>query len=140
AASMVDGPAGRWLTDEAITEAIRFRQAVVHLGRRIAEAGDRPPWFFGAWQPDEVTDPVTATTYAFADAPLDLLRREPSCWTLAPGAQWHGFEGMEPGYCLLDPIKVTITCPGVDALGTAADTGVPARILSAYLETRRIVV
>ncbi|MEV4316742.1 Orn/Lys/Arg decarboxylase N-terminal domain-containing protein [Actinocrispum sp. NPDC049592] len=140
AAGMMDGPGGQWLTDEAITEAIRFRQAVARLGRRIAAAGDRPPWFFGTWQPDEVTDPHSGQRYPFADAPLELLRTEPSCWTLEPGADWHGFPGMEPGYCLLDPIKVSVTCPGTDARGTPGEMGVPARILTAYLETRGIVV
>ncbi|GAA1337348.1 Orn/Lys/Arg decarboxylase N-terminal domain-containing protein [Saccharothrix algeriensis] len=140
AAGMMDGPAGRWLTDEAITEAVRFRQAVARLGRRIAEAGDRPDWFFGTWQPDVVTDPATGRVHAFADAPLDLLRTEPTCWQLAPGADWHGFDGLAEGYCLLDPIKVTITCPGADARGAPAATGIPARVLTAYLETRRIVV
>ncbi|MEV6906917.1 Orn/Lys/Arg decarboxylase N-terminal domain-containing protein [Amycolatopsis sp. NPDC051071] len=140
AAAMMDGPGGTWLTNEAITEAIRFRQALVRIGRRITEAGDRPDWFFSAWQPDEVTDPDTGSTHAFADAPLTLLRTEPSCWQLAPGADWHGFDGMEEGYCLLDPIKVSITCPGVNARGDVADRGIPARILTTYLETRRIVV
>lgn len=140
AAAMMDGPGGRWLTDEAITEAIRFRQAVARLGRRIREAGDRPDWFFGTWQPGEVTDPVSGQVYAFADAPVDLLRTRPECWTLAPGAEWHGFEGMEDGYCLLDPVKVSITCPGVDALGHVGGMGIPARVLTMYLEARGIVV
>lgn len=140
AAAMMDGPGGHWLTDEAVTEAIRFRQAIARLGRRIAAEGDRPPWFFGTWQPDEVNDPHSGRRYPFAEAPLELLRTEPSCWTLEPGADWHGFDGMETGYCLLDPIKVTITCPGTDARGVMAETGVPARILTAYLEARRIVV
>src|SRR5436309_11647597 len=87
----MDSPSGTWLTDEAITEAIRFRQAVVRIAGRFAAAGDRPDWFFGAWQPDEVTDPSTGLTHAFVDAPLDLLRTEPACWTLTPGADWHGF-------------------------------------------------
>lgn len=139
AAGMMDGPGGQWLTDEAITEAIRFRQAVARIGRRIASAGDRPAWFFGTWQPDEVTDP-SGQRYAFADAPLDLLRTEPSCWALEPDADWHGFPGLERGYCMLDPIKVSVTCPGTDAKGTASDMGIPARILTTYLETRRIVV
>nr|WP_246481664.1 Orn/Lys/Arg decarboxylase N-terminal domain-containing protein [Amycolatopsis umgeniensis] len=140
AAGMMDGPGGRWLTDEAITEAIRFRQAVAKIGARIAEARDRPAWFFGTWQPDEVVDPATGDRYPFAEAPLNLLRTEPRFWTLAPGADWHGFPDLQDGYCLLDPIKVTLTCPGTDARGTIADQGIPARILTAYLETRRIVV
>ncbi|MBB5957139.1 arginine decarboxylase [Saccharothrix tamanrassetensis] len=140
AAGMMDGAGGQWLTDEAITEAVRFRQAVARLGRRITAAADRPDWFFGTWQPDTVTDPHTGARFEFADAPLDLLRTEPGCWTLEPGADWHGFAGLEDGFCLLDPIKVTITCPGTDAKGTPATPGIPARILTAYLETRRIVV
>lgn len=140
AAAMMDGPGGVWLTDEAITEAIRFRQAIARIGRRIEEEGDRPGWFFGTWQPDEVRDPRTGRTHPFAEAPLELLRTEPGCWTLEPGADWHGFDGMDTGYCLLDPVKVTITCPGTDARGSAAQVGVPARILTAYLEVRRIVV
>jgi arginine decarboxylase len=140
AAAMMDGCGGRWLTDEAVTEAIRFRQAVARIGRRIAAAGDRPEWFFGTWQPDEVTDPESGQRYPFADAPLDLLRTEPACWRLEPDADWHGFPDLTDGYCLLDPIKVSVTCPGTDAKGTPSDTGIPAKILTAYLETRRIVV
>ncbi|WP_158845498.1 Orn/Lys/Arg family decarboxylase [Saccharothrix deserti] len=140
AAGMMDGPAGHWLTTEAITEAIRFRQAMIRLGRRLADAGDRPPWFFGVWQPTEVTDPETGQQTAFHEAPLDLLRTEPGCWTLEPDAGWHGFTDLEPGFCMLDPVKVTITCPGVDARGDVSGFGIPARIVTAYLETRRIVV
>ncbi|MFD7660680.1 Orn/Lys/Arg decarboxylase N-terminal domain-containing protein, partial [Actinosynnema sp. NPDC059797] len=136
AAGMMDGPAGNWLTTEAITEAVRFRQAMIRLGKRLADAGDRPPWFFGVWQPTEVTD----ERVPFHEAPLDLLRADPRCWALEPGAEWHGFRDLEPGFCLLDPVKVTITCPGVDALGEVSGFGIPARVVTAYLETRRIVV
>ncbi|MET9395278.1 Orn/Lys/Arg decarboxylase N-terminal domain-containing protein [Streptomyces sp. NPDC006624] len=140
AAGMMDGPSGTWLTTEAITEAIRFRQAAVRLGRRLAEAGDRPRWFFGVWQPEEVTDPETGRTHAFDRAPLDLLRKESACWVLDPKDTWHGFSDLEDGFCLLDPIKVTVTCPGVNAQGDLGSFGVPARIVTAYLETRQIVV
>jgi len=27
--------------------------------------------------------------------------------------RWHGFEGLEDGYCMLDPIKVSVLTPGV---------------------------
>ncbi|MEW2576523.1 Orn/Lys/Arg decarboxylase N-terminal domain-containing protein [Streptomyces syringium] len=140
AAGMMDGPQGHWLIDEAVTEAIRFRQAVVRTGRRIAAAGDRPAWFFGVWQPETVTDPATGAPHAFADAPAELLRTQSSCWQLEPDADWHGFAGLGEGYALLDPVKVTLTCPGIDATGQTADRGIPARILTAYLATRNIVV
>jgi arginine decarboxylase len=140
ATAMMDGPQGHWLIDEAVTEAVRFRQEMVRIRRRIAEAGDRPPWFFGVWQPETVTDPGTGTRLPFDEAPADLLRTEPSCWHLEPGATWHGFPGLTDGYCMLDPIKVTLTCPGIDATGETAEWGVPARVLTAYLATRHIVV
>lgn len=140
ATAMMDGPQGRWLIDEAVTEAIRFRQAVVRTGRRISAAADRPDWFFGVWQPQEVTDPATGARIAFADAPAALLATDPSCWYLEPGASWHGFDGLTDGHCLLDPVKVTITCPGVTATGETQPWGVPARVLTEYLATRGIVV
>ncbi|KJY40903.1 arginine decarboxylase, partial [Streptomyces sp. NRRL B-1568] len=140
AAGMMDGPQGHWLVDEAVTEAIRFRQAMARTATRIAAAGDRPAWFFGIWQPPTVTDPATKEEHTFADAPADLLRTEPSCWQLQPDAAWHGLPGLSQGYCMLDPIKVTLTCPGLDARGQWSERGIPARILTAYLATRNILV
>jgi arginine decarboxylase len=140
ATAMMDGPQGRWLLDEAVTEAVRFRQEMVRIRRRVGEAGDRPPWFFGVWQPETVTDPASGKRLSFEEAPAELLRTEPSCWHLEPGADWHGFPGLTDGYCMLDPIKVTLTCPGIDATGETAEWGIPARVLTAYLATRNIVV
>ncbi|WP_067460431.1 Orn/Lys/Arg decarboxylase N-terminal domain-containing protein [Actinomadura macra] len=140
AAAMMDGPSGPFLTGEAIIEAVRFRQALVRLAARFREDGTRPDWFFGAWQPPEVTDPRTGSAVPFEDADVQLLSTDPRCWTLEPGAAWHGFDGLEDGWCLLDPIKVTITCPGADATGGTSEWGVPARIVAAFLERRGIVV
>ncbi|MFH8978614.1 Orn/Lys/Arg decarboxylase N-terminal domain-containing protein [Streptomyces sp. NPDC017890] len=140
ATAMMDGPQGQWLVDEAVSEAVRFRQEVVRIGRRIEAAGDRPPWFFGVWQPGEVIDPANGARLPFDEAPAELLRTEASCWHLAPDADWHGFPGLADGYCMLDPIKVTLTCPGLDATGVMSDWGIPARVLTAYLTTRGIVV
>lgn len=140
ATAMMDGPQGRWLLDEAVTEAVRFRQEMVRIRHRVEEADDRPSWFFGVWQPETVTDPATGARLPFEEAPADLLRTEPSCWHLAPGADWHGFPGLTDGYCMLDPIKVTLTCPGIDATGRTHAWGIPARVLTEYLATRNIVV
>ncbi|MEU6981168.1 Orn/Lys/Arg decarboxylase N-terminal domain-containing protein [Streptomyces sp. NPDC046371] len=140
ATAMMDGPQGRWLIDEAVTEAIRFRQAVVRTGRRISAAADRPDWFFGVWQPEHVPDPETGARIPLADAPVALLATDPACWQLEPGAAWHGFAGLTDGHCLLDPVKVTLTCPGVTATGHTQPWGIPARVLTEYLATRGIVV
>lgn len=140
ATAMMDGPSGAFLTGEAIVEAVRFRQAMARLAERVRADPGRPDWFFGAWQPPAVTDPRTGRTTGFAEADPDLLAAEPGCWTLEPGAPWHGFDGLEDGYCLLDPIKVTITCPGADAAEGVLESGIPARIVAAYLGRRGIVV
>ena len=129
AAGMMDGADGQHLLDEAITEAIRFRQTMVRLRERIESSHDRPGWFFDVWQPDAV-----------GHTPVELLAAEPSYWKLVPGEEWHGFADIAPDYCLLDPIKVTITCPGVRANGQPTELGIPARIVAAYLERRGIVV
>ncbi|MEU1076054.1 MULTISPECIES: hypothetical protein [unclassified Streptomyces] len=99
--------------NEAVTEAIRFRQAMARTGRRIAAAGDRPSWFFGVWQPESVVEPDTGARIAFADASPALLATESACWELDPIDDWHGFTGLSEGQCLLDPVKMTLTCPGV---------------------------
>ena len=142
--AMMDGASGLSLTQESIQEAIAFRKTMVRVGREITErdeAGPRGPWWFGVWQPDTVVDPASGE-----ELRLQLgLRRDCSaasrrCWTLAPGADWHGFGDLAEGYCLLDPIKVTLLTPGIDSHGTLAPWGIPAELVSRFLETRGIVV
>ena len=141
AASMMDGVGGRVLLDEAIREAVIFRKRIVGIAREFArENGGSPSWFFGIWQPDEVRDPVTGETCAFEDVANDVLQSDPSCWDLVANQEWHGFGDLGAGYCMLDPTKVTLTTPGVNARGELAESGIPAPILSCYLDTRRVEV
>ncbi len=143
AAAMMDGPSGTALTGEAIGEAIDFRKRISSLANALAErerAGGADGWFFGVWQPDRVSDPASGLTYAFADAPDKLLATEPGCWMLEPDAPWHGFGAMTDGFCMLDPIKVTITMPGMDVTGTFAERGIPAQIVTMFLDEQRIEI
>ena len=141
ASAMMDGPGGRALVGEAISEAIQFRKRVVTLGRELAKGSDGgAPWFFGVWQPDEVRDPRSNSVSLFADAPDDLLETEPSCWSLEPQQSWHGFGELDSGYCMLDPTKVTLTTPGIDAAGHLAETGIPAPVVASYLDNHRVEV
>jgi arginine/lysine/ornithine decarboxylase len=130
-AAMMDGPSGPALTGEAIREAIAFRQT---MARMAAEYATRGSWFFTAWQPE------TAFGRPFHAADPERLATDPSAWVLAPGAAWHGFEGMEEGWCLLDPIKVSVLSPGMAPDGTLAAEGIPAGVVTAYLARRGIVV
>ncbi len=139
AAKMMAGASGRILTGEPIEEAVRFRRMMARIKRQIGHGKTEKDWWFGMWQPDAVTDPGTGETTAFADAPLDLLCKNPSCWALHPGDAWHGFTGLPDDYCMLDPIKVTVLTPGVNDDGSPADRGIPAAIVVKFLDTRGIV-
>jgi arginine/lysine/ornithine decarboxylase len=141
--AMMDGASGLSLTQESIQEAIAFRKTMVRVGHEITkrdEAGPRGSWWFGVWQPDTVVDPVSGERCDFSTVSDEVLGREPWCWTLAPGADWHGFGDLAEGYCMLDPIKVTLLTPGIDSQGTAAPWGIPAELVSRFLGTRGIVV
>ena len=136
-AAMMDGPGGRALTTDAIREAVSFRQM---LGRLCAQFEDRSDWFFNCWQPDFVLDRNTGHKAPFHEASEDLLVSDPSCWVLHPGEAWHGFGAIEDGYCMLDPIKVSIVTPGVAPTGELMPVGIPACVVSAYLDRQGIVV
>jgi arginine decarboxylase len=137
AAAMMDSPGGLALTSEAIREAVHFRKRFVTVGKELAKTDG---WFFGLWQPESVRDPKSGESLRFAKASDDLLATEPSCWELVPGDDWHGFSGLTDGFCMLDPIKVTITTPGIDARGNFADRGIPAQIVTLFLDNLRVEV
>jgi arginine decarboxylase len=136
-AAMMDGVSGLALTTDSIREAVGFRQM---LGRLHAEFAAKKDWFFTAWQPTEVRGAKGGKSVPFHLAPEEQLVTDPSAWVLHPGADWHGFEGLEEGYCMLDPIKVSVVTPGVDAAGKLAKTGIPATLITAYLDQRGIEV
>ena len=49
----------------------------------------------------------------------DLLATNPSHWHLAPGAAWHGFPDLAPGFAMTDPEQA-------DAADARASTARPA--------------
>lgn len=137
AAAMMDGPSGPALTGESIREAVAFRQTLARLNAEFAAKGT---WFFSAWQPDDVIDVKSGERTPFHLAAPDLLARDPNAWGLHPGDSWHGFGDLDEGYCMLDPIKVSVITPGMERDGKLAATGIPAALLSAYLGAQGIVV
>jgi len=134
---MMDGPGGLALTTESISEAVAFRKALCLAHRAAVREGD---WMFETWNADIVVDPATGERMDFAEAPDELLISDPGCWVLHPGEAWHGFKDLEDGYCMLDPIKVSIVSPGVAVNGSFEKTGIPAALATAYLDQRGIVV
>nr|WP_318384960.1 ornithine decarboxylase SpeF [uncultured Enterobacter sp.] len=57
-----------------------------------------------------------------------------------PGESWHAFEGYAPHQYFVDPCKLLLTTPGINArTGEYDDFGVPATILANYLREQGIV-
>jgi arginine decarboxylase len=142
ATAMMDEPAGQTLMTETIQDAINFRKAMASVAHRLKVAEGSQGWFFGMFQPDQVTDPSNGMTVKFEDAPDSLLSQVASCWALKQGEEWHGFKDADiaDDYCLLDPTKVTILTPGINPQGEMGECGIPAAILTAFLDSRRVEI
>ena len=134
---MMDGPGGVALTTESIEEAVAFRQT---MGRVHKQFKDKGEWFFKTWNPDQVKERKGGKAVAFSDASPEFLATEPDAWVLHPGEAWHGFGDLEDGYCMLDPIKVSIVTPGVADKGGLDKRGIPATLVTAYLHRRGVEV
>ena len=136
AAAMMEGNQGINLTTEVIEEAVEFRQAVARAHQQaIADKS----WFFKPWNPEVVTDPHTQQRYDFAEAPRELLVKEQACWMLDPRERWHGFDGLDENWVMLDPVKVSLLTPGLNDDGTLQEEGIPAALVTAYLSGLGIV-
>ena len=127
---------GESLTREVIEEAVDFRQAMARLYRDFRKAGS---WFFQPWNAPVVKNYKTGVEYEFADAPRELLIHEQRNWRMNPGDVWHGFEGLEDNWVMLDPVKVSILGPGMGDDGAMLAHGVPAALVSAYIYQEGIV-
>jgi arginine decarboxylase len=136
AAAMMDGPGGQALTQDVIDEAVACRLAIAWVRQEFLSKKD---WFFAPWNAEEVRDPKTGKRIPFHEAPAELLATDPSCWVLRPGESWHGFEDIPDNWCMLDPIKFGIVCPGMKSDGQLDTKGMPADIVTAYLSRHGIV-
>ncbi|WP_370547990.1 lysine decarboxylase CadA [Edwardsiella tarda] len=113
-AAMMKGNTGKRLIANSIERAIRFRKEIKRL--RSESEG----WFFDVWQPDNIDDVA--------------------CWPLNARNDWHGFKNIDDDHMFLDPIKVTLLTPGMKADGTMDSWGIPASIVSKYLDEHGIIV
>src|SRR6476661_6110454 len=130
ASAMMDGPAGQTLTQEGIDEAVACRQATARVYQEFLGKKD---WFFAPWNAEEVQDPKSGKRIPFHKASPEQLATDPECWVLHPNERWHGFDDIPDNWCMLDPIKFGIVCPGMKSDGTLEDKGIPPAILTAYL-------
>ena len=124
ASRMMEGPQGTALIDDTVEQALAFRRQLT------AAAQDCGPddWCFRAWQPD-------GTAHGTPEE-----QRDPERWVLRDGQAWHGYQQIEDGHAMLDPIKVTILTPGISPEGELQPRGIPAALVSRFLDERGIVI
>ncbi|GJE01441.1 Orn/Lys/Arg decarboxylase N-terminal domain-containing protein [Methylobacterium isbiliense] len=140
-AQMMKGRSGVVLWDDTIRLGIEWRKKVRAIRREFEEKETDPKrrWFFDPFVPDTVTGP-DGTEMLWEAVPTDALAAEPRYWELAPGAAWHGFTKVAPGFAMTDPNKLTVLTPGFDrTTGEYAEHGIPAPIVAQYLRENRIV-
>lgn len=74
------------------------------------------------------------------DYPTETIARERRFFSFEPGARWHGFDGYASEQYFVDPCKLLLTTPGIDAeSGEYTGFGIPATILAHYLRENGIV-
>lgn len=121
---MADNGPVAW--DDTILEAIELRKKIASMHHDLSSKGN---WFFKLWQPQAI---LTASE--------DELMREQEHWLIRENEEWHGFD-MKGAYSMLDPIKLTFLCPGVDVDGQFIpnEPGIPAAVVTNYLLGKGIV-
>ena len=144
-AQMMKGRSGEVLWDDTVRLGIELRKKLRAIRREFDEKEEDPErrWFFEAFVPDRVM--VETRDGAQCEVPweslsTDDLALDPRYWELAPGALWHGFTHVAPGYAITDPNKLILLTPGFDrTTGTYADYGIPAPIVAQYLRENEVV-
>jgi ornithine decarboxylase len=139
-AQMMKGRSGEVLWDDTIRLGIELRKKLRAIAAELRQRETDPArqWFFEPFVPDRVVH--AGEEMAWEDVPTDDLAADAALWALAPGARWHGFANVAPGWAMTDPNKLTLLTPGFDRdTGAYADHGVPAPVLAAWLRENRIV-
>ena len=140
-AQMMKGRQGEVLWDDTIRLGIELRKKLRADRARIRRNRSRP-------RPTVVLRPVRARHGRAQRRPdrvggrPDRRPRRPTRATgqLTPGAAWHGYRHVTPGYAMTDPNKLTLLTPGFDRrTGAYTEYGLPAPVLAQYLRENRIV-
>ncbi|MHA6312588.1 ornithine decarboxylase [Pantoea sp. S-LA4] len=122
-ARMHQGEAGRRMWDECVTLGIEARKAILERCDMIL------PFV-----------PETVGGQPWQAAATETIARDLRYFSFEPQANWHGFAGYARDQYRVDPCKLLLTTPGIDAAsGDYADFGIPATILANYLRENGIV-
>jgi ornithine decarboxylase len=146
-AQMMKGRSGEVLWDDTIRLGIELRKKLravrAEFERREQDPARR--WFFDPFVPDVVRLPDAADggrvhEVAWESVATDALASHAHFWELAPGAAWHGFKSVVPGFAITDPNKLTLLTPGFDRrTGEYEPHGIPAPVVAQYLRENRVV-
>ena len=146
-AQMMKGRSGEVLWDDTIRLGIELRKKLravrAEFERRESDPARR--WFFDPFVPDVARLPDAADERGVHEVPwesiaTDALASHAHFWEFSPGARWHGFESVVPGYAITDPNKLTLLTPGFDrTTGEYEAYGIPAPVVAQYLRENRVV-
>ena len=139
-AHMMKGRSGEVLWDDTIRLGIELRKKIRALKKEYENNEDPARrWFFDPFVPDQAPG-ANGHGVPWESVSTDVLASDVRYWALAPGASWHGFTRVAPGYAMTDPNKLTLLTPGFDRKTGAYDAfGIPASILAEFLRENRIV-
>lgn len=122
-AKIHEGESGRRLWADCVAIGIEARKAIIANCKMIK------PFI-----------PPTVAGRPWQDHPTQAIARERHFFSFGPGERWHGFEGYAQDQYFVDPCKLLLTTPGIDAdTGQYTDFGIPATILAHYLRENGIV-
>ncbi|WP_137554347.1 ornithine decarboxylase, partial [Escherichia coli] len=122
-AKMHEGVSGRNMWMDCVVNGINARKLILdncqHIRPFVPELVDGKPW----------------QSYETAQIAVDLR-----FFKFVPGEHWHSFEGYAENQYFVDPCKLLLTTPGIDARnGEYEAFGVPATILANFLRENGVV-
>ncbi|ACT08032.1 Ornithine decarboxylase [Dickeya chrysanthemi Ech1591] len=122
-AKMHEGPSGRRLWMECVRLGIEARKQLLERCTLIKPFV--PPVVGGKrWQ----------------DHDTEAMAQDVRFFNFEPGESWHAFEGYAQQQYFVDPCKLLLTTPGIDAAtGAYTQFGIPATILANYLREHGII-
>ena len=146
-AQMMKGRSGEVLWDDTIRLGIELRKKLRAVRNEFERREQDPArrWFFDPFVPDVVRLPDAADGGGVHEVPwesvaTDALASHAHFWELAPGAAWHGFKSVVPGFAITDPNKLTLLTPGFDRrTGEYEAHGIPAPVVAQHLRENRVV-
>ncbi|MFP1772480.1 ornithine decarboxylase [Lonsdalea quercina] len=122
-AKMHEGTSGRRLWQECVRLGIETRKQLLEQCSMIA------PFV-----------PTSVDGIPWHDHDTEAMAQDVRFFLFEPGERWHAFEGYAHDQYFVDPCKLLLTTPGIDAAsGEYMPFGIPATILANYLRENGII-